>query len=199
MPYRATGLPSGRPPKHGHLPPETKDEVETAASAGDLSRVFALLTKASEEKRADDAVRGIRDAIALLSTEERGKLIENEDFQRLLQGAIQKPEGRPAPGSTLKSHDGQVMSKVPWSVKDIRERFPMVTWTPTRTVPVTVHGHTIQLYEGLEITAPACFHEVWLHSIQGDREGQQRVESLIRETTGMDVSIDREGVAPRAP
>src|SRR3989304_10521568 len=104
MPRRPTGLPPGKPPRHGHLPPETKLEVETAAEGGDLARVFALLTKASEEKRADEAVRGIRDAIALLSTEERGKLIESEDFQRLLQGAIQKPDGRPAPGSALQSH-----------------------------------------------------------------------------------------------
>ena len=50
----------------------------------------------------------------------------------------------------------------PWLY--ITDNYPDVTWTPTRTCSLTVFGQTVEAVNGVELTAPACFYEVYLNS-----------------------------------
>ncbi len=166
------------------------------ALEGDLAKAFAMLTQAQQAKRAEDSIKLIRAAVDSLKPDDRQKLINTDAFQDLMKQALDRPGERPQPGSAIRDKDGLIISKVPWRVQDLRERYPMTTWMPTRSGPITVHGHTVFVREGEDITTPSIFKDVFFQSVEADRRGRERIPELIRETTGMDTTVEV-GAGPR--
>lgn len=88
----------------------------------------------------------------------------------------QKPtfedEGSLPPGTILDRGTGAPRKKK-WATSDILKAYPKSGWKtfiPVRTCPVTVFGHTIQLQEGVEISCPSIFYDIYWASVQSDRD-----------------------------
>ncbi len=53
--------------------------------------------------------------------------------------------------------------KIPWTMKDMEARFPMVNFVPDETVPLTWNGVKVYAIAGIEIHAPKPFYDIWNH------------------------------------
>ena len=77
------------------------------------------------------------------------------------------PERKPVPGEIIRH--GKGWRKIPYTMKDLRERDGEVTFIPEENIPVTVEGQTIYMAADQEITVPKCFYSVYLEHRQRDR------------------------------
>ncbi len=87
-----------------------------------------------------------------------------------------KSVGEPrTPGATVRG------GKVPWTRGDIERTFPMVTFMPEETVPVSWNGVRYQLLEGIEATVPSCIKGIY-------DDYRRRVRSIGRDLPSMGVT-----------
>ena len=96
----------------------------------------------------------------------------------------------PQPGETIFDKNERPTTKRPWTTQDILARYPMVTWTPTRSCPITVHGLTVFVHEGVEIRTPCVYKTVFEESNRDYAEGQRALRDQIQAMTGMEVGIE---------
>ena len=67
--------------------------------------------------------------------------------------------------------------KTPWTMKDLDEAYGVCEFTPDETIPVTVSGITLYLFDGVGMVAPTCFRDVWLKTREA-RRGKVTLRSL---------------------
>lgn len=88
-----------------------------------------------------------------LLDEVESKLDELRETQKGTDGTPLKP------GMIVRHGKGK--RKIPYTMKDLRELFPMVTFIPEENVPVTYNGITVYLQADQEVTIPSCFKTVY--------------------------------------
>jgi len=154
--------------------------------SGTLASVFRAIQQAQQQKTSGEALKTIRDALAELSEDDRKALTSTDEFQNIIKDAAIKGADRLGPGTSILDRDGRAVSKVPWTAGDIREKFPMVTWTPIMSRPLTVFGHTIVVEAGVDVTAPSCFKEVYDHALESMRsEHEHNLEAVAMHGGGI--------------
>ena len=79
-------------------------------------------------------------------------------------------EDRLPPGSYIQDKEGRVIGRVPWTVQDIKDTFPMVDFTPAETMPITFQGHSVQFTAMQEIRCPSIFVDIYKEHVQALRE-----------------------------
>lgn len=127
--------------------------------------------------------------------EERRRLKEAAATEAALKPPVEEvpqPVVRsgPQPGETIFDKNERPTTKRVWTTRDILDRYPMVTWSPTRSCPITVHGHTIFVHEGVEIRTPCVYKTLFEESNRDYAEGQRKLSEQIQAMTGMEVSIE---------
>lgn len=105
----------------------------------------------------------------LLKTETKRQL--TKEVEQALRAATEAEEQIDAnmPGVKLDRY-GASARKVPYTLKYFETLYPMVTFTPEATVPVTINGVRLQFISGREVTVPEPFkgeYERWRRDIRG--------------------------------
>ena len=101
-----------------------------------------------------------REAVAGLLEEEAQKLEEPRQYK---------------PGE----YNPHTKGKTPWTMKNLEEAYGIVEFTPDETIPVTVSGIKLMLLDGVTMTAPKCFQDIWLKSREA-RKGRNTAKTLLR-------------------
>ena len=59
--------------------------------------------------------------------------------------------------------------KTPWTYSDLCKVFPIVTFTPDESMPLTWGGVRVQALQDIEMHVPRCFRDIYLANKQGSR------------------------------
>ena len=81
-------------------------------------------------------------------------------------------EGELPPGTIMDRGTGAPRKKR-WTASDMLKAYPKEGWkkfVPSRSCPVTVNGLRIYLQEGVEISCPSIFYDVYMESVRSDRD-----------------------------
>ena len=104
----------------------------------------------------------LRKAHAHKEVEKAVKKLDSGEVKELAQEIIKAGEeiekeeekGR-VPGKTIKGY------KVGYTYADLCKIFPIVSFTPEETVPLTWNGVTVQALEGIEMHVPQCYKTLY--------------------------------------
>lgn len=108
--------------------------------------------KTTREKRVDQ-LRPAGERIKELANE-----LAEADAQLLKEYLLKHVEeemGPRVPGKVVK---GQ---KTIWTYGDMVERFPIVSFVPDETIPLTWNGVKVQAYSGIEMHVPKPFYDIY--------------------------------------
>lgn len=98
-----------------------------------------------------------------------------EAVNQLVETTILEQEEESAeriPGRVIKG------TKTPWTRKDVDNAFPLCTFTPDETLPVTYNGVRYQLISGLEMLAPSIIRDIYLDSRKRRMEAAKNMRML---------------------
>lgn len=108
---------------------------------------------ATTRVRKHRAIKGVKQAIRKIDAEDAIAILE-EATER---AEVKKEEGlKREPGMTV---DG---AKIPWTRKDIEDRFLIVELLSEETVPITWNGVTYQLLQGATHYVPSVIRDSYL-------------------------------------
>jgi hypothetical protein len=138
--------------------------------SGDLAVVFTALKQAQEATDTAKALEGVQEAFGRLDPAALAKIVSTPIVQDIIGKLAVAAGGENKPGSYIFDKEGRPIGKIPWTGQDILDQFPMVTWTPSETLPITYQSHTINVIANEEVTAPSCFKMVWDHHLKAVRE-----------------------------
>ena len=156
---------------------------------GALAATFLALKDVQTSQKAEQALEKIQEAFTGLDEATIAKLVDSPIVAKLLEAAIVKAGHERVPGEYIRDNDGKVIMKVPWTQQDILDRYPMVTWTPSETIPITFGGHTIQVYADEPIRTPCIFETIFRqHREATKQQGAENIKAL-RDNFGNDVSV----------
>ena len=111
-------------------------------------------------------VRATRTATrALKRTEspEEAKEVLAEITAEVEQRILTHSEGR-VPGQEVHGH------KVAYNYQDLVKMFPIATFTPEETLPLTYQGVTVAALSGIEMHVPQCFKNIYDNHRRMQRE-----------------------------
>ena len=131
-----------------------------------VSRQITREEESVPDKAVPETVTAILDADTLAAALQ--KLVgatEAPQYERL-------PSGRIKPG-TIINPGSPSQTKVPWTMRDMREVYGQVTFTPRSSVPVVVNGVRFQLVQDEEITVPAIVKDTYEEHLLRGRRGEQ--------------------------
>uniref|UniRef100_A0A6M3IHM4 Uncharacterized protein n=1 Tax=viral metagenome TaxID=1070528 RepID=A0A6M3IHM4_9ZZZZ len=74
-------------------------------------------------------------------------------------------------------------TKVIYTEEDLLRMFPLVTFTPEETLPLTFQGIRVQALAGVEFTVPKCFKDIY------DRSRRPKT-AMKKELADMGIKID---------
>lgn len=77
------------------------------------------------------------------------------------------------PAGTIMDRGSGAPRKKRWTASDMIKAYPKEGWKkfiPSRSCPVTINGLRIYLQEGVEISCPSIFYDVFMESIRSDRD-----------------------------
>jgi len=123
--------------------------------------------------------------LSRIPAEEKAELL-SELTKETQEEVKQVQEGR-VPGRVV---GGQ---KTTWTYKDLERHFRITSFVPEETIPITINGVRVQLLEGIEITCPECYHQVY----QQHRAGMRQRPSLPDLGFINEVLIGAGGLPPR--
>ena len=115
-----------------------------------------------ELKRATN-VKEAQDIISELSAEVEKKV---EEFT-----------GKRIPGMTVGG------SKVSYQWSDLMDMFPVVSFIPEETIPLTFQGVMVQALAGIEMHVPKCFKDIYDRHVRERRSAAKSIPHLGYETT----------------
>ena len=97
------------------------------------------------------------------------KGVDPEEAQQIAEDLAQAKETEIE--DRQERYAGQVVGKfkVPFTLKDLEDKYPLVTFTPEETIRFTLNGVVRQFIAGYECTVPECFKILY------DRRKQQMV------------------------
>ena len=125
----------------------------------------------SKARAAKAAKQNQMDTVLAELAELRAKV--NAQAERTDESVTPGPEAGPGlePGSYIRDNISGRDVKVRWSRAAIEKRYPAVTFTPLRSMPVRPHGITRgewQLKAGEEITCPSIVKDIYTNSVRAD-------------------------------
>ena len=68
-------------------------------------------------------------------------------------------------------------SKTTYTYQDLVAMFPIASFTPEETVPLTFQGITVQAFGGIEMHVPSCFKTIY----DQHRKELRRIKETLRE------------------
>jgi hypothetical protein len=104
-------------------------------------------------KRAERAKRNIKRSLKLVPKEELERVVEEVNSEADDELDI-VPEGK-RPGDVVNGY------KVPWTYEVMVKEFPIVTFTPEETIPLTWNGVKVQAYAQIEMHVPEPFKMIY--------------------------------------
>jgi len=137
---------------------------------GDLAGLFVALKQAQQKRTTKEALALVTEAFGKLDDASLAEIVNTPIVKSILDKVSTTGEDRLPPGDYIRDNEGRVIGRVPWTTDDIRRVFPMVTFTPFETLPVTFQGYTVQLVAGEEITCPSIFHGIYQDHLRAIRE-----------------------------
>ena len=75
-------------------------------------------------------------------------------------------------------------TKTTYAYQDLCSMFPIVSFTPGETIPLTFQGVKVQAYENVEMHVPECFRSLYERHLREQRSNQKNLREL-----GIDVSL----------
>jgi len=126
-------------------------------------------------KRVKKSVK--RDLTRIIAPKEAVEVIK-EIKEELETKVEETPKGR-VPGLTVGG------TKTTYTYQDLVNIFPIVSFIPEETVPLTYQGVRVQAYYGVEMHVPKCFKDVYDHS----RFEQRQRTKTVQEAGLLDLGV----------
>ena len=137
---------------------------------GEFAGLLVALRQAQQKRTTKEAVALITEAFGKLDDASLSEIANTPIVRDILGKVSTIGEDRLPPGSYIVDKEGRVIGRVPWTVQDIKDTFPMVDCTPAETIPITFHGHSVQFTAFQEIRCPSIFVDIYKQHLQALRE-----------------------------
>jgi len=157
---------------------EEQDEASVAGAikagevelTGDYAGLLVALRQAQQKRSSKEALAVITEAFGKLDDASLAEIANTPIVKNIIAKVSTIGEDRLPPGAYIRDKDDRVVGRVPWTERDILDAYPMVTFTPIETIPVTFQGHTIQFYAMQEIKCPSIFVDIYKQHLEATRE-----------------------------
>jgi len=88
------------------------------------------------------------------------------------------PTGR-VPGLTIGA------TKTTYNYQDLVRMFPIVSFIPEETIPLTFQGVKVQAYVGIEMHVPKCFKDIY----DNHRKEKRQIQKTLKEAGILDLGV----------
>jgi hypothetical protein len=164
-----------------------QEEVAEAGAFDFLKRLgTALLESGGGRAERNKTLAELEAVLVKLSPRDYPELAENPVIQQFLEVmAERKAEASDDPPGTIYNAGTLAATKKRWQWRDLA-RFPVVTFTPNETIPVTFQGLTLMLIADTEMAVPSIFKDIYDERRRGHETAREHAAFLFRQRDQID-------------
>ena len=177
---------------------ESSEPEETQTSDDILARLGAAILDAAKGKSQRSKVLvQVEELLGKLSPRDYPELAANPVVQEFLDQIEETHIDRHPddPPGTIYNAGALGATKKRWQWRDLQD-FPLATFTPTETIPITWNGLELILVADLEMTVPKCFKDVYDERRRGLETARQHAAVMMRQRDAITGAADPSVLGP---